>query len=138
MNQAFFDAWTPRTLAILRIVTGYLYIQHGTAKLFGFPHVPMFDNLNLFSILGVAGVLELVGGALLILGLFTRITAFLLSGEMAVAYFAFHVAHGGNLLTPILNQGELAILFSFVFLLLAAAGPGAWSIDRTPARSPLS
>ena len=133
MNQAFFDTWTPRTLALLRIVTGYLYIQHGTAKLFGIPHVPMFDNLQYFSLFGLAGLLELVGGALLIIGLFTRITGFVLSGEMAIAYFSVHAAQG-HVLTPMLNQGELAIMFCFVFLLFAAAGPGAWSIDKAARR----
>jgi putative oxidoreductase len=133
MNQAFFDTWTPRVLALLRIVTGYLYIQHGMAKLLGVPHVPMFDNLQYFSIMGLAGVLELAGGALLIIGLFTRITGFILSGEMAVAYFSIH-AMQGHVLTPMLNQGELAIMFCFVFLLFAVAGPGTWSLDRTARR----
>ena len=133
MNQAFFDTWTPRVLALLRIVTGYLYIQHGMAKLLGVPHVPMFDNLQYFSIMGLAGVLELASGALLIIGLFTRITGFILSGEMAVAYFSIH-AMQGHVLTPMLNQGELAIMFCFVFLLFAVAGPGTWSLDRTARR----
>ena len=134
MNQAFFDTWTPRALALLRIVTGYLYTQHGTAKLFGIPHVPMFDNLQYFSIFGLAGLLELVGGALLIIGLFTRLTGFILSGEMAIAYFSVHALQG-HLLTPMLNQGELAIMFCFVFLLFAAAGPGAWSVDTAVRRN---
>jgi putative oxidoreductase len=122
------EAWTPRALAALRIVTGYLFVQHGTAKLFGVPHVAMFDHLSLFSLIGIAGVLELVGGVLVLLGLFTRPAAFLLSGEMAVAYFVAHASHG-NVLLPTLNQGEAAVLYSFVFLFLSAAGGGTWSID---------
>ena len=129
MDKAFYDTWTPRALALLRIVVGYLYIQHGTAKLLGFPHQAMFDNLQLFSLLGFAGILELVGGALMIVGLFTRVTAFILSGEMAFAYFLGHFGKKGFLLVPQLNGGELAVLYCFVFLFLAAAGAGAWSID---------
>ena len=122
------EEWAPRALALLRIVTGYLFVQHGTAKLFGAPHVAMFDHLNLFSMIGLAGVLELVGGALVLVGLFVRPTAFILSGEMAVAYFVGHASHG-HVLLPTLNQGEAAVLYCFVFLFLAAAGGGAWSID---------
>jgi len=86
VDEAFSrQMWAPRVLAALRIVTGYLFVQHGTAKLFGVPHVAMFDHLSLFSLIGLAGVLELVGGALVVLGLFTRPAAFILSGEMAVA-----------------------------------------------------
>jgi putative oxidoreductase len=128
MNQAFFDTWTPRALAALRIVSGYLFIHHGTAKLLGIPHQEMFDNLQLFSLMGLAGVIELVGGALLIIGLFTRISAFIMSGEMAFAYFMAHAPHG-HVLTPMLNGGEMAVMFCFVFLFIAAAGPGAWSVD---------
>ena len=122
------EEWAPRALALLRIVAGYLFVQHGTAKLFGAPHVAMFDHLNLFSMIGLAGVLELVGGALVLAGLFVRPTAFILSGEMAVAYFIGH-ASKGHVLLPTLNQGEAAVLYCFVFLLLAAAGGGSWSID---------
>jgi putative oxidoreductase len=128
MNDAFFETWTPRALALLRIVTAYLFLQHGTAKLFGVPHVAMFDGLQLFSLIGFAGLLEVVGGVLLILGLFTRPAAFILSGEMAFAYFIGH-APQGKVLSPMLNQGEPAVLFCFIFLFFAAAGAGAWSID---------
>lgn len=128
MDKVFFDTWTPRALGLLRIVVGYLYVSHGTAKLLGFPHVAMFDNLQVFSMVGLAGVLELVGGALLLVGLFTRPVAFILSGEMAVAYFIGH-APKGNFLVPSLNGGELAVVYCFVFLFFAAAGAGAWSID---------
>ena len=117
-----------RLLGLLRIVTAYLYLQHGTAKFFGVPHVAEFDGLQLASLAGVVGVLELIGGALLLLGLFTRPVAFILSGEMAVAYFIAHASQG-MLLTPMLNGGELAVLYCFVFLYFAAAGGGAWSVD---------
>jgi len=123
------ETWTPRALAALRIVTGYLFVAHGTAKLFGAPHVAMFDGLQLFSLMGLAGVLELVGGVLLILGAFTRPTAFVLSGFMAVAYFMAHASKGSPLL-PILNGGELAVVYSFLFLFISAAGGGAWSLDN--------
>jgi putative oxidoreductase len=127
------DTTIQRALSILRIVSGFLLLQHGMAKLFGFPHDAMFDNLQLFSLFGVAGVLELVGGALLLVGLFTRPVAFVLSGELAFAYFIGHVPHGYPL-SPMMNQGESAVLFCFVFLFLAAAGGGAWSVDAARAR----
>jgi len=120
-------AWQPRLLGLLRIVTALLVLQHGTAKLFGFPHVAMFDNVQLLSLLGVAGVLELAAGVLLLFGIFTRPVAFILSGEMAFAYF---LAHAQKSFFPILNQGELAVLYCFVLLYLAAAGGGAWSFTR--------
>ena len=124
------DPWAPRALALLRIVTGYLYLQHGTSKLLGFPHVPMFDHVSIASLIGFAGILEMVGGLLILLGLFTRPVAFILSGEMAVAYFMAHASKGG-LLTPLLNQGDLAVMWCFVFLYFAAVGAGPWSIDAT-------
>lgn len=122
------QSFTPYGLAALRVVTAYLFIQHGTAKLFGFPHQAMFDGLQLLSLMGLAGVIEVVGGALLAVGLFTRSTAFVLSGMMAVAYFMAHATQG-NVLAPMLNGGELAALYSFVFLLFVFSGPGALSID---------
>jgi putative oxidoreductase len=118
--------WTPRILGILRIITGFLFLQHGMAKLFGIPHIAMFDGLHLFSLLGLAGILELVGGSLVLIGLFTSQTAFILSGEMAFAYFMAHAPHG---FLPILNQGELAVMFCFVFLYFSVAGAGSFSID---------
>jgi putative oxidoreductase len=123
------QSWTPHALALLRIVTAYLFIQHGTAKLFGVPHQAMFDGLQLFSLVGLAGLLEVAGGILLAVGLFTRSTAFVLSGMMAVAYFMAHASQG-NVLAPMLNQGELAVLYSFVFLAFVFTGPGAWSLDN--------
>lgn len=125
--------YAPHAQALLRIVSGYLFLLHGSAKLFHVPHVAMYDGVQLMSLVGLAGVLELVGGALLVVGLFTRITAFLLCGEMAVAYFMAHASKGDPLL-PLLNQGEPAVLFCFIFLFLAAAGAGAWSIDAQRSR----
>jgi len=119
-------SWSGPLLSVLRIMTGLLFIAHGTAKYFGFPQVAMFDGLQMMSPGGIAGLLELVGGALIIVGLFTRYTAFVLSGLMAAAYF---MAHAGQSFHPILNGGELAILYCFIFLYIAAAGPGPWSID---------
>jgi len=129
----FQATWAPRALGLMRIVTGYLFIWHGSAKLLGVPHVAMFDGLQLFSLVGLAGVLELVGGALLILGLFIRPTAFVLSGFMAVAYFMGHASKGTPLL-PMLNQGELAVAWSFLFLYYAVAGAGAWALDNVIGR----
>ncbi len=120
--------WTPRLLAVLRIVTAYLFLLHGTAKLFGVPHVAYFDGLPVLSLIGFAGLLEVAGGALLLLGLWTRPAAFVLSGQMAFAYFMGHASRD-SVLAPLLNQGESAVLFCFIFLYLAAAGAGAWSVD---------
>jgi putative oxidoreductase len=113
-------------LGTLRIVTAFMFIQHGSAKLFQIPHVPMFDGVQLMSLAGAAGVIEVVGGLLLLIGLFTRPVAFILSGEMAFAYFIAHAPH--NFL-PILNGGEMAVQWCFLFLYMSAAGAGAWSVD---------
>ena len=126
-TPAFLAPWTPRVLGILRIIIGFLFLQHGTAKLLGIPHVAMFDGLQLFSLIGVAGILELVGGILILIGLWTRPTAFILSGEMAFAYF---IAHAGSNFLPLLNGGELAVIYCFVFLYFAFVGAGAFSIDH--------
>jgi putative oxidoreductase len=125
-NQGLFQVWSPRVLSVLRIVTALLFMMHGTAKLFHAPHQAMFDNLQLMSLIGLQGVLEFGGGLLLLVGLFSRPVAFVLSGDMAVAYFIAHWPKGW---LPILNGGDLAVLFCFVFLYLWAAGPGPWSID---------
>jgi putative oxidoreductase len=125
--------YAPHAQALLRIVSGYLFMMHGVAKLFHVPHVAMYDGVQLMSLIGLAGVLEMVGGALLVVGLFTRVTAFVLSGEMAVAYFMAHASKGDPLM-PMLNQGEAAVLFCFIFLFLAAGGAGAWSIDGQRSR----
>ena len=118
-------AWAPRLLSILRIITAFLFMEHGSMKLFGLP-APMGD-ISLFSLMGVAGALELVGGFLILIGLFTRPVAFILSGEMAFAYFMAHAPQG---FWPVLNHGESAVLYCFIFLYLAAAGGGDWSVDR--------
>jgi putative oxidoreductase len=133
-NQDFFGTWSPRMLSVLRIVTAYVFMLHGTSKLFGIPHVASFDNLQLMSLIGVAGMLEVFGGALLLFGLFTRPTAFVLSGFMAVAYFMGHASQGFAL-APLMNKGEPAVLFSFIFLYFSFAGAGAWSLDAQRARS---
>ncbi len=122
----FLRPYQPQLLSVLRIMSGLLLLQHGTAKYLNFPVGPM-NNASPMTMSGAAGILELVGGVLLIIGLFTRPVAFILSGMTAVAYFYAH-AHRGFF--PILNAGELAVLYCFVFLYLAAAGGGPWSADR--------
>ena len=119
-------AWAPRLLSILRIVAGFLFMMHGAQKLLGFP-APFPMQVNLYSLIGLAGVLELFGGALVMVGLFTRPVAFVLSGEMAFAYF---MAHAPKSFWPVLNGGDAAVLYCFVFLYFAAAGGGPWSVDR--------
>lgn len=131
-QQAFFATWSPRLLSVLRIVAALLFLAHGTAKLFHAPHLPNFDNLQLLSLLGVQGFIEVIGGFLLAIGLFSRIAAFVMSGDMAVAYF---MSHWPRNWLPILNGGDLAVLFCFVFLYLWAAGPGPWSVDALRRRS---
>jgi len=125
--------FSPQLLSILRIVAAFLYMLHGTGKLFNFPADPSKPPMNLpvFSQFWFAGVLETFGGLLLLLGLFTRPVAFLLSGEMAVAYFQVHAPMGP---WPPLNHGEAAALFCFVWLYFAAAGPGPWSVDAAMRR----
>jgi putative oxidoreductase len=132
-DQRFFDTWHPRALAALRLVAAFLFLQHGTAKLFHVPHVAEFDSLRALSLVGFAGMLEIGGGLLLLLGLFTRPVAFILSGEMAVAYFMAH-APQGHFFGPALNQGEEAVLYCFIFLFLSVAGGGAWSLDASRRR----
>lgn len=124
--EGVIQSWSPRLLAVLRIVTAFMFLQHGAAKLLHVPHVATFDGLQLMSLMGLAGVLELGGGLLLLIGLFTRPVAFILCGEMAFAYF---MAHAPKSFLPMLNGGELAVEWCFVFLYLWAAGPGAWSVD---------
>src|SRR5262245_38679691 len=109
LENTFFRTWTPRAQALLRIVTAYLFLTHGSAKLLGIPFIDRYQSLSVLSLAGVAGILELVGGVLLLIGFLTRPVAFLLSGEMAVAYFIAH-ANRGDPLVPLLNQGELAVL----------------------------
>jgi len=128
MTSAFIPAsWSNNLLAALRVITGLMFLAHGTAKLFQWPYVEMFkDGVPVGSLFGIGSILEIVGGVLIVLGLFTRPVAFVLSGMMAVAYFMFHAPAG---FYPIVNGGELAILYCFIFLYLAAQGPGALSLD---------
>jgi putative oxidoreductase len=128
MNSDIAAIWGPRVRSVQRIVAGLLVLQYGLAKLVGWPAVKMFENLQWLSLFGVAGMFELVGGVLLVLGLFTRPVAFVLSGEMAAAYFIEHFPRG---FFPLLNHGELAVILCFVFLYLAFAGGGPWSLDAT-------
>lgn len=128
---SFLAAWSPRLLSVLRIVAALLFMQHGAQKLFGIP-TAMPNPIALFSLLGIQGILEFFGGLLLTLGLFTRLVAFILSGDMAVAYFMVHIKRAA---WPILNGGDLAVLFCFAFLYLAAAGGGAWSLDKLLSKS---
>jgi len=125
---ARWNAWAPYFLSILRIIAAFLFVQYGTTKLLAFPAAVMPDGgtASLASLPGVAGALELVGGALLLIGLFTRPVAFVLSGQMAAAYF---MGHAGQGFWPVLNGGAPAVFFCFLWLYLSAAGPGPWSID---------
>jgi putative oxidoreductase len=122
----FLDQYQPYMIAILRIVTALIFMAHGIQKLFGFPAPSERGMPELFSLSGIGGMMEFGGGLLIALGLFTRPVAFLLSGEMAVAYWMLHAPRN---FFPILNGGDAAILYCFVFLLLVFTGPGAWSID---------
>jgi putative oxidoreductase len=121
-------AWAPRALSVLRIITGLLIIQHGMSKIIGFPVVANFANLQPFTLIWTAGIIELIGGALLILGLFTRPVAFILAGEMAFAYFIGHFPRGFH---PLINGGTLAALYCFTCLYLSTAGAGPWSVDAS-------
>ena len=121
-----FAAWRPQALSLLRIITGLLIIQHGMAKLLGFPALPAFANVQPLSMIGAAGFIELIGGALLILGLWTRPVAFILAGEMAFAYFIGHFPKGFH---PLINGGTLAALYCFACIYLSTAGAGPWSVD---------
>jgi len=111
----------------LRIIVALFYLQHALSKLFGFPHVAVFDNLHLFSLLGLAGVIEIIGSPLLAIGLFTRPVAFIMSGEMAVAYFMTFAPRG---FFPLTNGGEAAALYCFIFFYFFVAGSGAFGLDR--------
>jgi putative oxidoreductase len=126
MTNTFSARWAPRTLSLLRIVAAFTFIAHGTQKLFGLPGAGHPAPFHLFTLFGTAGILETFGGLLLFAGLFTHPVAFLLSGEMAVAYFLMH-AKGGFF--PIQNHGELPVLYSFLWLYLATVGGGSWSVD---------
>ena len=135
--MAFVDVvgavWAPRVLSVLRIIAALLFLEHGLQKLFSFPAplpLPAGEVLHPFTLLWYAGVIETVGSLLLAVGLFTQPVAFILSGEMAAAYFMAHAPRG---FFPSLNGGDAAVLFCFIFLYLAAAGGGAWSADAARA-----
>jgi putative oxidoreductase len=123
------NSYAPYFLSVLRIAAALLFIAHGTGKYLDFPALGM-PTPSPFSLFGVAGLIEIIGGLLVLVGFYTRAAAFIMSGEMAVAYFTAHLPHG---FFPILNEGESAVLFCFVFLYLVFAGPGAWSIDEARA-----
>lgn len=136
MSEAFYMRWAPLFLSILRIMASLTFLEHGTQKLFNFPARPVADGaaappFELFSLIGASGVLEFVGGAFLLIGLFTRPVAFILSGMMAVAYF---IAHHPRTFYPVNNGGDAAILFCFIFLFLFFAGGGPLSVDAIFAR----
>jgi len=118
--------WRPHLLSTLRIVAALEILQHGTSKLFGFPAYPAFANVQINSLMGVSGIIELIGGLLFLVGLFTRPVAFILCGFTAAAYF---MVHASKSFFPLVNGGELAVLYCFVFLYFVAAGPGPWSLD---------
>ncbi len=126
MSEPNSSVWAPRVQSVLRIVAAFLFIAHGTQKLFGLPGSGQPMVTDLITLFGTAGMLEMIGGTLLLLGLFTRPVAFLLSGEMAVAYFKQHATGG---FWPILNHGELPVLYCFIWLYLSTAGGGPWSVD---------
>lgn len=123
MNE-FLSSWSPRVLSILRFVAGFLMIWHGGQKLFGFP-IPLPPGAE-GPLIAIAGAIEFFGGLLILIGLFTRPAAFLISGLMAAAYFMAHAPSG---FLPIVNQGELAAIYSFLYLYFTFAGGGAWSVD---------
>jgi putative oxidoreductase len=125
-------AWAPYVLSLLRFMSGLMFLQHGTAKYLNFPHVAAFDNMTWSSMVGLGGIVEFVTGALLTVGLFTPIVAFLASGEMAIGYFTVQAPQS---FFPIVNRGELAVLWCFVFFYLAFAGGGRWSLDALLKRS---
>jgi putative oxidoreductase len=133
MNENFLESWRPQILSLFRFITGLLMFQYGVAKIFKFPVLPYFANIP--PLIVAAGTLELVLGALLMVGLFTRLSAFILAGEMAFAYFMGHMFKTGTpVWHPLNNGGTAAILFCFACLYLAAAGPGPLSLDASMRR----
>jgi putative oxidoreductase len=127
MSLSVMDAWAPRALSVLRIVAALLFLEHGLSKLFGFPVWPASGGPAMFSLLWFAAAIEAVGGLLLAFGLLTRPVAFVMSGEMAVGYW---LAHAPKSFFPLVNGGDAAVLYCFIFLYIFIAGGGAWSLDR--------
>jgi putative oxidoreductase len=130
ISEASRATWSPRILSILRIIVGLLFMEHGLSKYFGFP-APGPAAFQMFGILGLAGAIEMVAGALVAIGLFTRVAAFIASGEMAFAYFMVHFPKS---FFPLVNGGDGAVLYCFIFLFLALEGGGPWSIDAARSR----
>ena len=135
MEFTWLSRWQPQLLSLLRIVTALLYLQHPVVKLFGFPPGVPPGPQPVGTLFWIAGIIEIVAAPLILIGLFTRLAAFVVAGEMAIAYWMIHAPKGPY---PLGNMGEPAVLFCFIFLYLAAAGPGAWSLDgaRTQSRRP--
>lgn len=132
-HATFREIWAPRLLSVARIMIGLLFMQHGLMKLIGFP-APAPANFQFLSLFGLAAVIEVVGGAMLIVGFYTRLAAFIMAGEMAVAYWIV-VGRPSRGFFPLVNGGELESLYCFAFLALVAAGPGSWSFDRQQNRA---
>lgn len=128
MDSAFHSTWRPRVLAVLRIVVALIFIEHGTQKLFGFPTVPTGASPAAFSLPWFSGLIELIGGLMVLFGFYVRPAAFVMSGTMAVAYF---MAHAPRSFFPVQNGGDAAILYCFIFLYMAVAGGGAWAFDNS-------
>jgi putative oxidoreductase len=125
--ESTLNKYQPQVLSLLRIIVGLVFLQHGMQKWFGVPVAnPNFANITLMSMVGIAGLIEIVAGSLITVGLFTRAAALIASGEMAVAYFTSHFPRG---MTPMANNGSLAVLYCWVFLYLVFAGAGIWSLD---------
>lgn len=128
--EKYLGKFSSQLYSILRIVAGFMFMMHGTQKLFGWPGER--DTVELFSLTGAAGIVEITGGLLIMIGLIASIAAFICSGEMAVAYFKAHASQHWN---PLLNEGELAVLYCFLFLFIAARGAGMWSLDAARKRN---
>ncbi|HVI05584.1 MAG TPA: DoxX family protein [Sphingomicrobium sp.] len=133
MDFRLTEKWHPQLLALLRIMTALLFMEHGLAKLFHFPVPQPGVPTPLPALLLAAAIIEIVGGVLVTVGLFTRVAAFLMAGEIAIGYFLFHFPRS---FWPIVNEGDAAILFCFVFLYISASGPGAWSLDAARMKAP--
>src|SRR5580658_3348698 len=131
ISESLRAEWSPRLLSVLRIVVALLFLQHGLSKYFGFP-APSPASFQVMGLLGLAGAIEIVASVLVAVGLFTRVAAFIASGEMAVAYFMVHFPKS---FFPLINGGDAAVLYCFVFLFIALEGPGPWSIDAARSRS---